>query len=98
MKDVQDTLLYARHEELLDTEEYLKNTLAEHRANAAYIIGGSRGGLVQHRITCDTLAHKLSETQRELEFTERLIAARFTAGKLDLRHADADENLNVGKH
>ena len=82
MSEAQDTKLFARHEELMLNEAYLKETLELHRGNAACVMAGPREALVQHRITCDALSHKLSETMRELEFTERLITARFQAGKL----------------
>lgn len=94
MSEAQDNILFARHEELLENEAYLKATLQQHRANAAAIVGGSKGALIQHRITCDTLSHKLAETMRDIEFTERLIAARFSAGKLELKNVKS-ENLNV---
>lgn len=84
MTDAQDDVLFAKHEKLLEDEAYLGETLRRHRENAAEIINGSREAMIQHRITCDSLSHELRKTTRELEFTERLIGARFQSGKLNL--------------
>lgn len=84
-QEVQDDLLFGRHGELIEREAYLKNALENHRKNASQIIGGSREALIEHRITCDVLSTKLNKVRHDLEFTERLIAARFQSGKIDMR-------------
>ena len=84
-KDEHDTELFAKHGELITRERYLNDTLEHYRKNASVIINGSRQAMIEHRINCDTLSAKLRKVQAELEFCERLIAARFQAGKLDVQ-------------
>jgi hypothetical protein len=83
-KDEQDTELFEKYGALIEREKHLQGTLEEYRNDASVIINGSRQGMIEHRINCDILSTKLREVRRELEFHERLVAARFQAGKLDL--------------
>lgn len=92
--DEHDTELFEKHGELIEREKHISETLEQYRKNASVIINGSKEALIEHRINCDVLSTKLRKVQNDLEFTERLIAAGFQDGKVDMQRKKTLEDEN----